>query len=423
MITRWLWRGLLVVLSAVLAVLLLGALVGSVVLQGQPEVARAADVSVLDLARAARLLRSIDPRRQAGEGVRELAMTQREVDLLLDQIAQRSAPAAARATLQPRRLRLQASIGTRGWMAGRWLNIDLTLRDTEALPLIERLRIGRVPVPGWLGEWALRQVAAWQFGPDQVLLARDVVRGMAFDTGQVSVRYVWRADLAGRLVGSMMAAPEQDRLRVYVEQLATLKLKSVAGGRIPMVQLMPTVFALAAQRSGVEGADAAQENRAAILAMAFASHPRQLVSVVPAARRWRLPPPWRLTMAGRDDFPLHFLISAALAVEAGGPLSDAIGLFKEVNDARVGSGFSFTDVAVDRAGTRFGLAALRQPQRLQRALAAGVTDADLMPEVSDLPEFMKPPEFNQRYGSVGSPAYQRQLADIDARLDRLPMYR
>lgn len=423
MITRWLLRGLLVVLGAALLVAALGALVGSVVLQGQPQVARAAEVSVLDVARATRLLRSIDPRRQAAEGLRELGMTQREVDLLLDQVAQRSQPAAARATLQPRRLRLQASIGTRGWLAGRWLNIDLTLRDTEALPVIERLRIGRLPVPGWLGEVALQQLAAWQFGPDQVTLVREVVRGMAFDTDRLSVRYAWRPDLAGRLVGSLMATPDQERLRLYVERLATLKLKSVAGGRIPMVQLLPTVFALAAQRSGAEGADAVQENRAAILALAFASHPRQLVSVVPAARRWRLPPPWRLTMAGRDDFPLHFLISAALAVEAGGPLSDAIGLFKEVNDARVGSGFSFTDVAADRAGTRFGLAALRQPQRLQRMLSAGVTDADLMPEVSDLPEYLKPPEFNQRYGSVGAPAYLRQLADIDARLDRLPMYR
>ena len=34
---------------------------------------------------------------------------------------------------------------------------------------------------------------------------------------------------------------------------------------------------------------------------------------------------------------------------------DAIGVYKEVRDSRGGSGFSFNDMAANRAGTRFGL--------------------------------------------------------------------
>ena len=31
--------------------------------------------------------------------------------------------------------------------------------------------------------------------------------------------------------------------------------------------------------------------------------------------------------------------------------------------------------------------------------------------------------FTERYGAIGSPAYQRLLADIELRLDRLPLHR
>lgn len=408
-------------LAALIALLLLLGAGLWLALQSQAQVQRTADVSVVDVARAMRLLRTIDPRRQGGEGLRQVNLSQRETELLLDQVSQRTVPAATRITLQPLRLRLQASVGLKGVLAGHWLNIDATLRQTTELPDIDQLRIGDLPVPGWAAEWALPWLLAQQIGADELRLAREVVQGLAFDADKLSVRYVWHAGTAGRLLGTLVPRADQDRLRTYVERLAALKLRSVAGGRIPLVQLMTPVFELAQQRTAA-GGDAAQENRSAILALAFAPYPRQLVAVVPAARQWRLPPRWRITLQGRDDFPLHFMISAALAVEGGGPLADAIGVFKEVLDAGDGSGFSFNDVAADRTGSRFGQLALRAPQRVQQVLAQGITDAELMPDVSDLPEFLRAAEFNSRYGGIDAPAYRQQLADIDRRIRALSLY-
>ena len=408
-------------LAALIALLLLLGAGLWLALQSQAQVQRTADVSVVDVARAMRLLRTIDPRRQGGEGLRQVNLSQRETELLLDQVSQRTVPAATRISLQPQRLRLQASVGLKGVLAGHWLNIDATLRQTTELPDIDQLRIGDLPVPGWAAEWALPWLLAQQIGADELRLAREVVQGLAFEADKLSVRYVWHAGTAGRLLGALVPRADQDRLRAYVERLAALRLKSVAGGRIPLVQLMGPVFELAQQRTAA-GGDAAQENRSAILALAFAPYPRQLVAVVPAARHWRLPPRWRITLQGRDDFPLHFMISAALAVEGGGPLADAIGVFKEVLDAGDGSGFSFNDVAADRTGSRFGQLALRAPQRVQQVLAQGITDAELMPDVSDLPEFLRAAEFNSRYGGIDAPAYRQQLADIDRRIRALSLY-
>ena len=74
----------------------------------------------------------------------------------------------------------------------------------------------------------------------------------------------------------------------------------------------------------------------------------------------------------------------------GGPFSDAAGLFKEIEDARSGSGFSFDDIAADRAGTRFGEYAANpvSAQKLQRQLSGGIGEKDIMPRSDDLPEFL-----------------------------------
>jgi hypothetical protein len=69
----------------------------------------------------------------------------------------------------------------------------------------------------------------------------------------------------------------------------------------------------------------------------------------------------RVLLGGRVDFPQHFLVSAALVLEGSGTLSQAIGLYKEMLDSRGGSGFSFTDMAANLAGTRFGEALQRDP--------------------------------------------------------------
>jgi hypothetical protein len=116
-----------------------------------------------------------------------------------------------------------------------------------------------------------------------------------------------------------------------------------------------------------------------------------------------------------------------LAADTTSPLSRAVGIYKEVADSRGGSGFSFNDIAADRAGTRLGELALARPRELQARLAAtqpaGIEDAALMPPWHDLPEFLPEAEFLRRYGGVGAPPYNRLLAEIDRRITALPLLR
>jgi hypothetical protein len=168
-----------------------------------------------------------------------------------------------------------------------------------------------------------------------------------------------------------------------------------------------------------------EENRAAILVLALYVNGHDLATIMPAARQWPVPGPGRVSLGGRDDFAQHFSISAALSATSGSPLSDAVGLYKEMDDSHGGSGFSFNDIAADRAGTRFGELATSSDvaaTTLQRRVAKGIVDADLLPKVSDLPEFMPEPEFKRRYGGIGAPAYNAMMRDIEQRLSALPLY-
>jgi hypothetical protein len=56
-------------------------------------------------------------------------------------------------------------------------------------------------------------------------------------------------------------------------------------------------------------------------------------------------------------------------------------------------------------------------------LAGGVQEADFMPDVADLPEFMNEADFARRFGGVGQPAYAQMMAEIESRVGALRVMR
>jgi len=168
------------------------------------------------------------------------------------------------------------------------------------------------------------------------------------------------------------------------------------------------------------------EKDAALLVLEANVNGRDLGTLVPEAREWPAPRRLSPTLQGRRDFAQHFMTSALVAALAGTALSDAIGIYKEVDDARGGSGFSFTDLAADRAGTRFGARSVRSAadaRAIQDAARDGLADAGLMPPVRDLPEHMAEAEFRRRFGGLDDPRYLRIAEEIERRLDTLTLYR
>ncbi len=416
---RFLARTFLLLLIA-LPVLAVGAV--WLCLQDKPLVARGVRLTPQDIDNARRIINEHDPRRAAAGVVRTVSINEPELDLILNYAASRLGGGAARAALRPGAVSLQASVQIPYSPVGPYLNLDALLREGERLPHFDRLRIGALAVPTVIADYGLRLATRWLAATERGELAADIVRGVRIADGSLNISYVWSGALEARARASLLPAAEQARLRVYHDRLVA----AVAGApaRVSLAALMPPLFTTAAERGA--GGDAVAETRAALVVLAFYANGTSLAAIAPAAGQWSQPARRTVTLAGRDDFPRHFLISAAIAATAGSPLADAVGLHKEVADSRGGSGFSFNDIAADRAGTRLGELAIRSAARaleLARAIASGVNESAFMPEVADLPEFMSEAEFKRRFGGVDGPGYREMMATIEARIASRPLLR
>ena len=386
---------------------------------------RAAVVRPLELtperiARARALAEAHDPRRAAG-ALRTVTLSAADVDLAANYLLA-GRGGGAKIVLQPGSAAFWVSVRTVPNPFGRFLNFEGVLRETSGLPQFDWLSVGRLPVPAFVAdrllEHAIERVAAMSAG----VQTADVLQSVHFEGGQVQVAYRWREDMPERLRAALLPPAEQERLRAYQQRLADVS----AEARLPQVSLrtlLEPLLTLAAARSA---ADPVAENRAALAVLAFYVNGRGLTALAPQAREWPRPAPRKVTLGGRHDLAQHFTLSAALAASAGSPLADAIGVYKEVEDAREGSGFSFPDLAADRAGSVFGRHAARSPasaRELQQRVAAGAVEADFMPDTAGLPERMDQGEFARRFGGVGQPAYRRMAQEVERRIAALALYR
>jgi len=409
-----------------------------------PTVQREATPSAGPAGRLRDLLQQATQSGPAPEQPRQLLLSRADLDPLINDGLHRAVQGAARLELANGHATLRASLPLRSgplsrrdslrglaWF-GAWLNIEARMRSTaEGQPEWQSLRIGHLPLPGLLASWLTRRVAG-QFGVDeQLTLALGLVDRLSIAPDVVQLTYHWRPDTRERLRSALLPPADQLRLRACTERLTELVAPSAsrpASAPVPLAELLPPLLRLADERALAQAAfsghdELAQEHRAVLITLAMYASGQPMTHLVAAAREWPQPLPRTVTLLGRDDFPQHFLVSAVIAAEGGGRLSDLIGVYKELADTRGGSGFSFNDIAADRAGTRFGQRAVNQPRALQERITEPLKESDFMPTVDDLPEFLTLAQFHQRYGDVGAPAYRAMLAGIEARIAALPVLR
>ncbi len=98
----------------------------------------------------------------------------------------------------------------------------------------------------------------------------------------------------------------------------------------------------------------------------------------------------------------------------------SVGIAKELMDATSGgSGFSFDDLAADRAGTLLAIAATKNDvnaRNLQTRIGQGVVIADFFPGVEGLPSGLTRDVFQSEYGGLGGKETQRLANEIERRL-------
>ena len=409
----------LVFLLLLLAVPLLAG-IGYLALAEQPLVNETDRLAHEDIARAKAVLKENDPRRLPPGGVSSVRIAPKDLNLAANYLLQRSTNGKARITLADQLLRLNATLQFAQLPLRNFLNIDAAITSEGGRPRISRLQVGRLHVPDIISngllDLALKRLAA-RSGQQSI---SDLLQDLRLTPDGVELAVRWDGDLLEQARSTLLGDGDRDALRFYHDELVRL-MNNGLGSKGRLVDLLRAMFAAAQTRS--YAADPVLENTALLTVLGTWASRQDLARLVPG--ELQRPGGFRWKLDGRTDFAQHFLTSAALAARGDSTLSDAVGLFKEINDTDAGSGFSFTDIAADRAGTRFGAAVTANTaaaRDAQHRLAAGIEESTVMPSVKDLPEHLRGAEFRERFGHVGSPEYHALMQEIEDRIGTLSFY-
>ena len=315
---------------------------------------------------------------------------------------------------------VQATIELPSGYPLRYVNLDLDAERTgrDGFPVIRRVAVGAIDVPGWLAGRAVRwALGKWpEPGDERVTLA--AVRALQSYPERLELVCVWPRAAVEYVSVRAVSGGGRNWSGTYGDRIAAW-VATESGSRAPFLGLLRELVGEAAARTAA-GADPVAENRTAIMvaaAQAFGCTP------VAGGRPVRYVKP---VLHRRNDLVRHFVASAVLAALLDREASDAFGLDKEVSDSRHITGFSFSDLAANRAGARFGdlaSASVRSARRVQDWMEQAASDTDIMPEVHDLPDHLPAEVLKRRFGEPGEGAYQRVLEEIEARIAYVPLYR
>ena len=341
-----------------------------------------------------------------------------DVDLAANYLAHRFGKGSAQVILADGNAVIRLSLPMAIIPINGYINLAASVMEEDGKPQLQSVQIGKLMLPDVLTQILALQFVDWLRQSAEYKAGLDSLKWVKLSRNELGVVYRWAGGFSKGMRASIIDKQERERLLHYQSILAANSVRNEAV--MPLSEILPPLIRVAAARS-VNG-DALAENRAVILVVAFHVLGVSLKRILPEAANWPRSVPQSITLDGRDDFAKHFMASAAIAAYADTMLSDAIGLYKEIEDSLHGSGFSFNDIAADRAGTKFGEKAViskASAQQLQRQVVSGLKDADLMPLWSDLPEFMSEMEFKQRFGGIDAPAYQRMMQKIEQRVAAL----
>ncbi|NIB40448.1 hypothetical protein HBA55_12680 [Pseudomaricurvus alkylphenolicus] len=331
---------------------------------------------------------------------------------------------------------IRASIELPDNIFGRYLSLQLHLPVSPQQLQLTNVQLGSITLPDSWTRRLLPSLVERVFGQQQGQLLLDLVRLQQAQEDQLQLLIQPPSDprqQLSRLLERLRSFDDNsglDSIRIahYYDQLLREGQALEPHEWVSLSYFLAPLM-LNVQQQAAEG-EQHLHARSAILALSLylgSHHFEQLTGPVLNEQQRQNPPHHRTLLRGRIDLRLHFVYSAAIQVLGDAGSSYAIGEFKEMLDSVAGgSGFSFADLAADRAGTLFAMRASRDPQQAAELLARfdlPLQESDLMIPINRLPEGLSQAEFRQRYGDIDSEAYRRLTDQIDQQLLALRLYR
>jgi hypothetical protein len=375
-------------------------------------------MSQADIERAKKILHEGYKTRADEIGTIELSYA--DLNLAANYLLNRFTKGRALISLKENKLKFEVTAALPENRLGKYLNITFRLgnEDGNQLPTLTKFKAGKLLLPSKAAAFVIQTIIKHSKLNEYFLLATDPIKAVAIDADKITITYhPSQATLDTARDFLAHNTTQYDHAKVYKSKLAEIIRQHDPDWRLSLAELLQPLFALAYQRASLD--TAIEENRAIINTVNdYVNHSKSVATPIK--------PFYSAFIYKRNDLAQHFIGAAAITTSVNSEIAQVLGEEKELHDARDGSGFSFIDLAADKAGTRFGELAIASPRsarKLQQAMA-GIKDyTDFMPDPRTLPEHMDEAEFNKRYGSTQSEAYQMMSKRIDELIAAMPIYK
>jgi len=338
----------------------------------------------------------------------------------------------AQIQLSENHIKLQSTYRIISTPMGDYLNIIVGFKAQGPKIEIENVKIGRVIIPGVIINPVIlfidRLLMDYGFYQD-VKVNSDAIKNISVQKKLLTVLYEWDPKAIANLQesGKYILIPDehQDRLLVYYDHLANI-VKPYKGKKVSIARILQPMFEFAAQQSTISN-NPIMENKAVLQVLSLYSTNNRINDFIRKERQDEIRRPVRVTMIlkGRDDLTKHYLVSAGISVSAGSAIANFIGLAKEVDDSDGGSGFSFADLAADKAGVTLGehaIASTNNARLLQKKMSGALKEPYFMPAIDRLPEGIMKIEFKKKYKNLDSKTYALVNDEISSRIKKCRVY-
>ncbi len=411
--------------------LLLGALVILCTLlvffgvSNEPDIAVAWTLTHDDIVRAKKIL--YEGSKTKPDEISTIELTQPDLNLAANYLLNRYRKSAVQIELKNDVLRFTVTMTLPNNSLGHYLNISFRLgnENQSEIPSLTKFKAGKLLLPAKFAAFVIDNIIRHTSLNEYFILATRPIKSIKIDQQKATISYYSSMKTMIQARDFLTQSSDNSNLDVYQKKLTEIVDQHDPAWRLSLADLLKPLFELALQRSTLE--NAIEENKLAIIAVNnYVNRKETKKSLSFPASKLTGEKHYSTFLYKRIDLAQHFIGSAAITTSMNGQVAQVMGEEKELSDAQGGSGFSFIDLAADKAGTRFGEMATSSPEnarKIQKAMA-GIKDySDFMPDPTDLPEHMDDAEFKQRYQSVDSAAYQELSKQIDARIAATPIYK
>ena len=315
-----------------------------------------------DAARTKAILKRIREAVKSEDDTQLVAVSEAEINSAFA-VAARGLPIRGKAQISPESASINISTGLPRIPLDGWRNVGITVLPAEDHLHLASVRVGPYRLPPGLVMPTLGLALDMPLGDGLGSVTLNSIDRAAMRPDQISLGFTISADDKEAMLAATKDRVRQgfpfgnkDDVRGYylaIDEAASQGDLPRSGSFAPYLR-----FAYRSVLDRAVNGDQATALRSAFLALAVYCGERKLQSlvgdVIPEALKSSKSYCRSVTLSGRSDLRQHFIVSAALKLAGDSGLAFAVGEFKEMLDAnRGGSGFSFDDIAANRAGIRF----------------------------------------------------------------------